>query len=165
MGAQSPEAHGSAAPALPWSIIARPTLEQAVGDGLAAIGAAVVIEGESGVGKSTLAALAGESLARSITRIVAMPELSALPLAALAPLMRDAGALDATDRFAAAGETLATLRHDTVLVVDDAMHLDDLSAAAVYQACRIDGLRVLLTRRTGSALPGALDRLQHGGIA
>ena len=165
MGAQSPEAQASGSSALPWSIIARPTLEQAVVDGLAAIGAAVVIEGESGVGKSTLAALAGESLARSITRIVAMPELSALPLAALAPLMRDAGALDATDRFAAAGETLATLRHDTVLVVDDAMHLDDLSAAAVYQACRIDGLRVLLTRRTGSALPAALDRLQHEGIA
>ncbi len=78
-----------------------------------------------------------------------MPELTALPLAALAPLMRDAGALDAAARFAAAGETLATLRHAAVLVVDDAMHLDDLSAAAVYQACRIDGLRVLLTRRTG----------------
>jgi len=148
-----------------WSIIARPSLESAVVDGLGAIGAAVVVEGESGVGKSTLAAQAGASLSRSVTRIVAMPELTALPLAALAPLMRDAGALDAADRFAAAGETLATLRHDAVLVVDDAMHLDDLSAAAVYQACRIDGLRVLLTCRSGSTLPAALGRLQHEGVA
>jgi DNA-binding CsgD family transcriptional regulator len=150
---------------LHWSIVARPALEQAVVQALAGIGAAVVVEGESGVGKSTLATQSGESLTRSVVRVVAMPELSTLPLAALAPLMRDAGALDATDRFAAAGETLASLRHDTVLVVDDAMHLDDLSAAAIYQACRIDGLRVLLTCRSGSTLPTALGRLQHEGIA
>lgn len=153
------------AKALHWTIVARPVLERAVVDGLVEIGAAVVVEGESGVGKSTLAARAGSALSRSVTRIVAMPELTPLPLAALAPLMRDAGALDAADRFAAAGETLAALRHDAVLVVDDAMHLDDLSAAVVYQACRIDGLRVLLTCRSGSRLPAALDRLQHEGVA
>lgn len=128
---------------------------------------AQMLRGPSGIGKTTLAAAVAQSAAaegRTVVPIVALDELRAVPLGALAPLL-------AASRFAEqddVGERMRELmsvvgRHADayLLVVDDAPLLDEASAAALYQLVRVFGVPALLTARDEHALVGPVARLLH----
>jgi DNA-binding CsgD family transcriptional regulator len=168
-----------------WPIVARTAIVDALVDGLARRPArSQLLRGASGVGKTTVAAAAAAALAargRTVVPVVALAELSAVPLGALAPLLATASPappaadIDTADDGSAGGPTgggvadrLAELvalvgrRADAyVIVVDDAPLLDEASAAALYQLVRVFGVPALLTARDEHPLRGAVARLLH----
>ncbi|MBO9577928.1 MAG: hypothetical protein J7480_04055, partial [Microbacteriaceae bacterium] len=95
-------------------------------------------------------------------RVVAVPELRDLPLAALGPLLAEAPGADAASRLHAFYTALAPKRVRALLVVEGAEHLDDASAGAIHQLVRTSGLRVLAV--ADGRLPAALERLAGGAL-
>lgn len=168
-----------------WPIVARTAIVDALVDGLARRPArSQLLRGASGVGKTTVAAAAAAALAargRTVVPVVALAELSTVPLGALAPLLATASAapsaagIDTAEVDRAGGpsgggvaDRLAELvalvgrRADAyVIVVDDAPLLDEASAAALYQLVRVFGVPALLTARDEHPLRGAVARLLH----
>lgn len=143
-----------------WTILERARERLAVTDALDAPGTAVLLEGAGGIGKSTLARMCAGDPSFAI---VGLPELSEVPLGTLAAVVPGLGAAPVEDRFALAVQALAEGAGDRLVVVDDAAHLDRLSAAAVYQAVAVAGGRAILTARDGQVLPASLERLRHEG--
>jgi DNA-binding CsgD family transcriptional regulator len=168
-----------------WPIVARTAIVDALVDGLARRPArSQLLRGASGVGKTTVAAAAAAALAargRTVVPVVALAELSAVPLGALAPLLATASTappaagIDTAEVDRAGGpsgggvaDRLAELvalvgrRADAyVIVVDDAPLLDEASAAALYQLVRVFGVPALLTARDEHPVRGAVARLLH----
>lgn len=141
-----------------WRILERLREREAVAVALASPGTAVLLVGAGGVGKSTLARMCAADPALTI---IALPELCEVPLGALAAVVPGLGAVPVEDRFALAVRELSARAAEGLLVVDDAAHLDRLSAAAVYQAVAVAGARAILTARDGQPLPAPLARLRH----
>ena len=129
-----------------------------------------LLEGQFGAGCTTLAeAATGRLRDLGITVLVAYAsaELTGLPLAAMAPVLATVDAAPETtvaDRLQRLYTSLATARTAPVLVVDDAAHLDPVSAAAVRQLVRSYGVRCIITARTGAVLPEPLARLDDEGL-
>ncbi|OYX54214.1 MAG: hypothetical protein B7Y93_06950, partial [Micrococcales bacterium 32-70-13] len=151
-----------------WPIVAR----GAVVDGLVAgltrtPPRSQLLRGPSGVGKTTLAAAVSSALAargRTIVPVVALAELSEVPLGALAPLLASSSVAEHADVAQRLAELVALVgRHadSYLLVVDDAPLLDPASAAALYQLVRVFAVPTLLTARDEHALTGAVARLLH----
>lgn len=137
---------------------------------VAAVGTAPVrariVTGAPGVGKTVLAGSAAAHTGRDVVRVIALPELAAIPLAAFAPALAQLGV--PSDPVRAVPELLARVgrsagRH--LLLVDDAPWLDDVSAAAVHQLVRGFGVPAIITARLGEALPAPLARLVDEGAA
>jgi DNA-binding CsgD family transcriptional regulator len=128
-----------------------------------------VIRGAGGIGKSTLAAAVIERLEGAgitVLPIVALRELSAIPLAAMAPTLARLG----NDGPASIAERLqqlyARISVDSdrfVLAIDDGPLLDEVSASTIYQLVRIAGIRCLITARTEHEIAGPLARLVTEG--
>lgn len=125
-----------------------------------------LVVGDAGVGKSgLLSAVAEASPAREVVPVLALSELSGIPLGALAPALAKLGI--PAEPSTAVGALVGVLgrapeRH--LLLVDDAPRLDRLSAAVVYQLVRAFAVPTVLTARTGEVLPGPLARLDHEGL-
>jgi DNA-binding CsgD family transcriptional regulator/tetratricopeptide (TPR) repeat protein len=126
--------------------------------------ALVVLSGEAGVGKTRLAGELTERLERDGwrgNRIVASASLSAVPLAALIPLMgatRQDIARIGTDTatLMAFAEELAAQRSaegPLLVVVDDLPQLDALSVAVLAQLALGGAITLLATARDGEPLP------------
>lgn len=150
-----------------WPIVARPAVVDALAEGLARRPArSHLLRGPSGVGKTTVAAAVAATLGaqgRTIVPVVALAELSEVPLGALAPLL-SAPVEGASDVAARLSELVAIVgRHadSYLIIVDDAPLLDEASAAALYQLVRVFGVPALLTARDEHALEGAVARLLH----
>jgi DNA-binding NarL/FixJ family response regulator len=117
-------------------------------------GASVLIGGRAGVGKSTLLDACIERLAAEgfgVIRVVGVAGAHRFPLAALAHL--SSSAPDVSEVVA------AMTRHagsGTVVAIDDAQHLDDLSLQAVASARATGRVRVLATARTTGDVPDAV---------
>ena len=145
-----------------WPIVARPAVVDALAEGLARRPArSHLLRGPSGVGKTTVAAAVAATLGaqgRTIVPVVALAELSEVPLGALAPLL-SAPVEGASDVAARLSELVAIVgRHadSYLIIVDDAPLLDEASAAALYQLVRVFGVPALLTARDEHALEGAV---------
>ncbi len=135
-------------------------------------GRAWILEAPVGMGAAALATSAGELLRAQgleVLTATALRGLQHVPLGALVPsLVRatpDAGVDETPDRrllrlFARLAR--GTVR--TVLVVEDAMWLDEASAAAIHQLVRAYGVRVVLTTRPGEELTDPLRRLDDEGL-
>ncbi|MEZ0364406.1 LuxR C-terminal-related transcriptional regulator [Mycobacterium sp. pUA109] len=121
----------------------------------------VVLVGESGVGKSTLARALAQTLKsdRYSVRFVLGTEAGrAVPLGAFSRSVSvDAPAAPAT-MLAAAHKTLEQ-EQNLVLVVDDAQLLDPLSASLVYQLAAGGAARLITTIRSGEAVADAVTAL------
>ena len=126
----------------------------------------VLLVGDSGVGKSTLAhALADTAASRGLTvRFVLGTETgSAVPLGAFYWLMTLDIEREPAAMLAVAHKTLER-EENLVVVVDDAHLLDPLSASLVYLLAAGGGARLIVTIRSGNAVPDAVTALWKEGL-
>lgn len=150
-----------------WPIVVRTAVVDSLTEGLSRRPArSQLLRGPSGVGKTTVASAVAAALGargRTIVPVVALAELSDVPLGALAPLLSAPAAGDG-DVAARMSELVAVVgRHadSYLIVVDDVPLLDSASAAALYQLVRVFGVPALLTARDDHALAGPVARLLH----
>jgi len=148
-----------------WPLVGRnASLEQAAAALLSRRTSLVVLSGDAGVGKTRLASELAESLEKEgwrVNRLVASSSLSAVPLAALVPILgatrHDIARIGAdTASLMAFVEEFATPRDDEgplLVVVDDLPQLDPLSVAVLAQLATIGSLCLLATARDGELLP------------
>lgn len=125
-----------------------------------------VVLGPDGVGKSTLARAAAERFAEQhphtlIRWVTGTPTERAVPFGAFSHLVEigDIGKPAALLRAARA----SLGGDDLLLVVDDAQHLDVLSATLVYQLARDGAGRLIVTARADSR-PEAIAALWSDGL-
>lgn len=138
-------------------------------DALAA-GRSVVIAGEAGVGKTSLARAVAARMAdagMAIKPVVATGAADAVPLAAVAGLLPHGIGPDAsplTTIRSVATELGARHRGRAVLLlVDDAHRLDRASAAVVRALVAHGHVQVLATLRSGEPVPDDVTRLWRDG--
>ncbi len=131
----------------------------------------VVFVGEAGVGKTRLLDAALER-ARDrgwdSERVVATAASQPIPLGAFATA--SVPRLSSGDRLGLFVDVTQALQdrgtdERLVLAVDDAHHLDDLSAALVQQVAATDAAFVVMTVRTGEAAPEPVTALWKDGLA
>lgn len=138
-------------------------LGAALGD--ARPGGAVVL-GPDGCGKSTLARLAAERFAGgrpgTVTRwVTGTPTERVVPFGAFSHLVRIAELGKPAALLRAARASLGA--DELLLIVDDAQHLDVLSATLVYQLALAGSVRMVVTARADSA-PDAIAALWDDGL-
>jgi DNA-binding NarL/FixJ family response regulator len=146
-----------------WQIVDRPSEFGAVRSALTGSETSgVVLVGAAGVGKTTLARAVTSSL-RSQVRWVASTESSkSIPLGVFAHLVGPSTSRDPTALLATALESLVS-QENTVVGVDDAHLLDQLSATLLHQIAVEHAGRILATVRTGEPVPDAVTSLWKDG--
>lgn len=122
--------------------------------------------GPDGVGKSTLARVAAEHFAGQhpdtlIRWVTGTPTERAVPFGAFSHLVQIADIGKPAALLRAARASLGG--DDLLLVVDDAQHLDVLSATLVYRLARAGAARLIVTARAGSS-PDAIAALWSDGL-
>lgn len=122
----------------------------------------VVLVGEAGVGKTTLARAATAAVP-SIRWAACTESSKIIPLGAFAPWVTVTAARDPIALLMSARQSLLE-RDDTVLGVDDAHLLDQLSATLLHQAAVEGSGRIVATVRSGEAVPDAVTSLWKDGI-
>ncbi|OBH27704.1 AAA family ATPase [Mycobacterium sp. E1319] len=128
--------------------------------------AGAVVLGPDGCGKSTLARLAAERFAGgrpgTVTRwVTGTPTERAVPFGAFSHLVRIADLGKPAALLRAARASLGG--DELLLIVDDAQHLDVLSATLVYQLALAGTVRMVVTARADSA-PDAVAALWADGL-
>ncbi|MGO9030624.1 AAA family ATPase, partial [Mycobacterium sp.] len=121
----------------------------------------VVLVGEAGVGKSTLAralAEAVESRGLTVRFVLGTETGSAVPLGAFYWLLTLDTAREPAVMLAAAQKTLER-EENLVVVVDDAQLLDPLSATLVYHLAARRTARLIVVIRPSDAVPDAVTAL------
>jgi hypothetical protein len=152
-----------------WPLLARPDMTDAMcAQLLRRPPTTVLVTGIAGAGKTTLLDELTARLRarhRRVETVVGVAELAAVPLGAFLPLLTRLTdpAAPVDERLRALLDQLGRDADRTVLLVDDASYLDEISAAAVYQLIRSFGVPAVVTVRTGTAVPGPIDRLLHEG--
>jgi DNA-binding CsgD family transcriptional regulator len=135
-------------------------ITDAVRDGTAA---AVLLTGPAGVGKTRLAEECLSQLSprgSKPLRVLATRSTAPLPLGALAPWLPRLDVPDAMLLPAARQALLRACRgRPIVVLVDDAHHLDPVSAALIQQLVSTGQAFALLTARADESLPDALSVL------
>lgn len=122
----------------------------------------VVLVGEAGVGKTTLARAATATVP-SIRWAACTESSKVIPLGAFAPWVTVTAARDPIALLMSARESLLE-RDDTVLGIDDAHLLDQLSATLLHQVAVEGSGRIVATVRSGEAVPDAVTSLWKDGI-
>lgn len=148
-----------------WPLVGRSDETAAIGEALTgpSHSGGVALSGSAGVGKTRLArhALAVAADHGYHCRwIVATATAQSVPLGAFADFATDVGP-DPQRNVAAVIAALAGARPRTVVGVDDAHLLDDLSALVVHQLVRRGTAKVVLTTRVGVPAPAAIDALKR----
>jgi DNA-binding CsgD family transcriptional regulator len=123
----------------------------------------VLIAGEAGIGKTRLAVEAVAAIAGDgwgVRRVAGTASGRAVPLGAFARWTTQLGAGGA----GALGQVIAALTADVgdarlLLFVDDAHHLDELSALVIHQLAVSDTATVIATLVTGHPVPDAVTAL------
>ncbi|WP_276821725.1 helix-turn-helix transcriptional regulator [Mycolicibacterium mageritense] len=144
-----------------WPFVARDAELQEALPALRDGSRGVVLAGPAGVGKTTLArALAAELESDGYTaRFVLGTETGrAVPFGAFHHALRLTDAHEPTVMLGAAHRALIA-EPDSVIVVDDAQHLDLLSALLVQQLGLSGPTKLIVTIRSGEPIPDALTAL------
>ena len=133
-------------------------------------GRGVLLAGQSGVGKTSLASLVGgdlESAGWTVVRVVASRTAATIPFGALAPLLTPGVALgDGTPALVQARAGIASLAagRPSLVVVDDAQWLDEASAVVLHQLVAQRDLTLLATSRTDEPAPEPVTALWKDGL-
>ena len=153
-------------PDLGWPLTGRVAEIEAFARALALPGcAAVVLYGQAGVGKSSLAEAflaRAESEGHPTARVLASAAAATMPLGALAPILpadADASASSAPGAlFEAARQAMVALGPSTpVVLVDDAHNLDLSSAVLLTQLIAAGVIMVVATIRDGEEVPDVVS--------
>jgi DNA-binding CsgD family transcriptional regulator len=134
------------------------------------VGSGVLVAGEAGIGKTSLAARIADRIAAGgdpVVWTVATKTSRAVPFGALGPLLPpDLGSVHPTLIPHAIVRTLRERgsRARVLLVVDDAQWLDEHSATAVLDVVTQRAATVLATVRTGVPAPDAVTALWKDGL-
>ncbi|MGV9712727.1 LuxR C-terminal-related transcriptional regulator [Gordonia sp. NPDC003424] len=146
-----------------WQLLGRPTEHQAIRSALtSADGSGVVLVGLPGVGKTTLARTVSADVGGAVRWAACTESSKAIPLGAFAPWVEPTGTRDPVVALGAARKSLVA-QTDTVLGVDDAHLLDPLSATLLHQIAVERAARVIVTVRSGEAVPDAITSLWKDG--
>lgn len=137
-----------------WNVPHHATASERLDAALAGGARGAVVLGPDGVGKSTLARVAAERFAERnpvtlIRWVTGTPTERAVPFGAFSHLVEIADLGKPAALLRAARASLGG--DDLLLVVDDAHHLDVLSATLVYQLARDGAGRLIVTARPDCA--------------
>lgn len=124
-------------------------------------GGAVLI-GPAGVGKTTLARVVADSFDGTVRWTVGTESARSLPLGAFAHLVGNSATRDPIALLAAARNSIVQ-EPNTILAVDDAHLLDQLSATLLHQLAFERVTRIVATIRQGEAVPDAVTSLWKDG--
>jgi DNA-binding CsgD family transcriptional regulator len=147
-----------------WPVVRRDTefttIESALVDQKGVCG--IVLVGDAGVGKTTLARLVTQSLASRVQWVAGTESARSIPLGVFAHLVGAATSRDPVAFLSAARETILAEGH-SVIGVDDAHLLDQLSATLLHQLALDGSVRIVATVRSGETVPDAITSLWKDG--
>jgi replication-associated recombination protein RarA len=142
-----------------WQLLDRPVDYGAICSALSGRdGCGVVVVGAAGVGKTTLARTVTKSLRSQVHWTACTKFSQSISLGIFAPWLRPSGSRDPVALIASARESILT-DEDTVIGLDDAHLLDQLSATLVHQIAVDRAGRILATVRSGEPVPDAVTAL------
>jgi len=126
--------------------------------------AGAVVLGPDGCGKSTLARLAAEEHARRhpgtlLRWVIGTPSEATVPFGAVGHLVRITEIGKPAALLRAARASLTGGDSDLLLIVDDAHHLDILSATLIYQLALAGEARMIITGRADANAPAPVAAL------
>lgn len=122
----------------------------------------IVVFGDAGVGKTTLARSVTRSLPTPVQWVAGTESARSIPLGVFAHLVGPATSHDPIAFLAAARETIHSAEH-SIIGVDDAHLLDHLSATLLHQLALEESVRIVATVRTGESVPDAITSLWKDG--
>jgi DNA-binding CsgD family transcriptional regulator len=122
----------------------------------------IVLIGDAGVGKTTLARLVTQSLPARVQWVAGTESARSIPLGVFAHLVGGATSRDPVAFLSAARETILAEGH-SVIGVDDAHLLDQLSATLLHQLALDGSVRIVATVRAGETVPDAITSLWKDG--
>ena len=121
-----------------------------------------VLTGDAGVGKTTLARQAAAAVGGNIRWVAGTESARSIPLGVFAHMVGVYTAHDPVTFMAAAREALLADGH-TIIGVDDAHLLDQLSATLLLQLAIDKAAHIVCTVRSGVAVPDAVTSLWKDG--
>ncbi|MGA4792472.1 MULTISPECIES: LuxR C-terminal-related transcriptional regulator [Nocardia] len=121
-----------------------------------------ILTGDAGVGKTTLARQATAAVGGSVRWVAGTESARSIPLGVFAHMVGVYTAHDPVTFMAAAREALLS-DGDTIIGVDDAHLLDQLSATLLLQLAIDKAARIVCTVRSGVQVPDAVTSLWKDG--
>lgn len=128
----------------------------------ASAGCGVIVTGDAGVGKTTLARSVAADSNLHVQWVAGTESARGIPLGVFAHLVGPATSTDPVTYLSAARESLLADGH-LVVGVDDAHLLDELSATLLHQLAIDRAVHLIATVRSGEAVPDAITNLWKDG--
>ncbi|MBV9090410.1 MAG: AAA family ATPase [Mycobacteriaceae bacterium] len=146
-----------------WQLMDRPAEYGAIRPALTSSeSCGVFLIGPAGVGKTTLARTVTKSLHSKVHWVACTESSRSIPLGVFAHLVNPSTSRDPIALMASARDSLIG-QENTVIAVDDAYLLDQLSAALLHQIAVDRAGHILATVRSGEAVPDAVTALWKDG--
>ncbi|WP_280831707.1 LuxR C-terminal-related transcriptional regulator [Mycolicibacterium frederiksbergense] len=146
-----------------WQLLDRPAENEAIRAALTGTeSCGVVLVGAAGVGKTTLARTVTASLRRKVHWAACTESSRSIPLGAFAHWVPPSGSRDPIALIGSARKSLVS-DGDTIVGIDDAHLLDQLSATLLHQIAVERSGHVVATVRSGEPVPDAVTSLWKDG--
>jgi DNA-binding CsgD family transcriptional regulator len=141
-----------------WQLLDRPAEFDAIRSTVTGDGGGVVLVGSAGVGKTTLARAVTASLGSDVQWVGCTESSRSIPLGVFAHRIPPSGSRDPVALLAAARASILE-RPGTVIGVDDAHLLDQLSSTLIHQIAIERAGQIVATVRSGEPVPDAVTAL------